>query len=814
MMGDYIVVCDKSFKLLQSENRKVRKENLDKLLTVVHDENFEESPEFMQAVKTFVYPCLNDGSEACRESAVQLVRTLVCDGCVEEIAPIVFVIHKRMGNISMLESSEEVKLLYIQLLRDIIKNYEQLIFPCLDDIVSILTKSILDSCPAVKKDSCLCAAELASATKTRFHMVAELLVEPLLKATNYHQSAVRYTAIQSLNYVIMYSNGKQVPEVCSSISNRLFDQNVGVRLALCRVVSNWMLNLPDRYSYFPKLIPFILTAQVDDHLPNREEAERLWDEIGNQYINENEVQLKEKLDFLPDHLNHYPPNVKRPNLGCRTLVTREVLKLLPVIIRELDDWKEDISIKSGQLLCVVALNAENSVIQHLNQLLTAMTKCCRQPDHVASNHVRRAAEIMSYFISPSTYLKFLLPTMSDIEPHVGHLIILSGLLKNVKSFELSTHVKSIITFLEKPEICEVYDPLFKKYLLQVIEYVLVACESECQEFSYELFKIYITVQSTTLDQFDDNFIFEKLINMCEPKTKEQLFKTHGERLLNELNDSCDSWVVHSPGREVLDKIALDAEYVILSCYEIYRQILTKTLYNLDKDPKFLMKMLININTCVDKDIFNDKQLWQIISGIIFPILTWRPGKTAESLRAASCLCAQIINKKFTCFDETMLNLSFPIFLALADDNHCKTRAYALDTLHCLICAAKSLNKLNADTINNVTRVALARLNDNPGNTRFKAINLIKATYTQPLPNDYMVHYEAHVAQLYKTLVIFLDDQDIQQSILDLLKDLSWMKPEVLIKHINVNVFSHKHFAQNLMDYLSDNLSQISLTNTE
>jgi len=46
--------------------------------------------------------------------------------------------------------------------------------------------------------------------------------------------------------------------------------------------------------------------------------------------------------------------------------------------------------------------------------------------------------------------------------------------------------------------------------------------------------------------------------MCEPQTKEQLFKTHGERLLNELNDSCDSWVVHSPGREVLDKIALDA----------------------------------------------------------------------------------------------------------------------------------------------------------------------------------------------------------------------------------------------------------------
>lgn len=94
--------------------------------------------------------------------------------------------------------------------------------------------------------------------------------------------------------------------------------------------------------------------------------------------------------------------------------------------------------------------------------------------------------------------------MHDVEPHSGHMNILSGLLKNVKPAELSTHVESIITLFVKPEICEVYDSLFKTYLLQVIENVLGACRSECQEFSYELFKIYITVQSTTLNQFDDH----------------------------------------------------------------------------------------------------------------------------------------------------------------------------------------------------------------------------------------------------------------------------------------------------------------------
>lgn len=205
MMGDDVVLCDKNFKLLQSENRKIRKQNLDELITAVNDEHFEKSSGFLSAVKTFVYPCLNDGSEACRESAIQLMRILVCKGWIEEVAPIIFIIHKRMGLVTVVENSEEVRLLYVQLLRDIIKNNGQSIKLCLDDIVSILAKSILDSCPAVKKDSCLCAAELASTTKTYFHMVAESLVEPLLKTTNYHQSTIRYTAIQSLSKYFIFT---------------------------------------------------------------------------------------------------------------------------------------------------------------------------------------------------------------------------------------------------------------------------------------------------------------------------------------------------------------------------------------------------------------------------------------------------------------------------------------------------------------------------------------------------------------------------------------------------------------------------------
>lgn len=35
--------------------------------------------------------------------------------------------------------------------------------------------------------------------------------------------------------------------------------------------------------------------------------------------------------------------------------------------------------------------------------------------------------------------------------------------------------------------------------------------------------------------------------------------------------------------------------------------------------------------------------------------------------------------------------------------HIKTRVYALDSLHCLVSAAKKMDKIDADTINNITR---------------------------------------------------------------------------------------------------------------
>ena len=56
-----------------------------------------------------------------------------------------------------------------------------------------------------------------------------------------------------------YGNNKSVSDVVVPLAERLFDQSPVVRLAVTKVIGDWMINLPDRYSYFSRMLPVMLT---------------------------------------------------------------------------------------------------------------------------------------------------------------------------------------------------------------------------------------------------------------------------------------------------------------------------------------------------------------------------------------------------------------------------------------------------------------------------------------------------------------------------------------------------------------------------
>lgn len=77
----------------------------------------------------------------------------------------------------------------------------------------------------------------------------------------------------------------------------------------------------------------------------------------------------------------------RPNIGCRTLVNRHLCKIVPALVRELDDWLMDIRLKASQLLYSLILNAEVYITLHLEKILDGMYRASNDEDVRVVNNV-------------------------------------------------------------------------------------------------------------------------------------------------------------------------------------------------------------------------------------------------------------------------------------------------------------------------------------------------------------------------------------------------------------------------------------------
>lgn len=65
-----------------------------------------------------------------------------------------------------------------------------------------------------------------------------------------------------------------------------------------------------------------MTGLHDEIQKTRERAAELWDKAGVQYMQENKSddKFKDKMDFLTEHPEHYPPNSKYINKFQQTNV--------------------------------------------------------------------------------------------------------------------------------------------------------------------------------------------------------------------------------------------------------------------------------------------------------------------------------------------------------------------------------------------------------------------------------------------------------------------------------------------------------------
>jgi dynein assembly factor 5 len=223
---------------LQAEDKLKRKQALQKIFKDVLKplETLDEknSLELWEVLHRPVVRILHDQVEACRDLALDILKKFLLHlPCSDKnIIYIIPIMTKRLGSQELIEQSEEVRLKCIILLRAIISKYQDKLKSYFEDFVTILTRTVTDKYPNVKKESCDCICDLAKAMESDFYSRSEAFIRPILFNISHQHYKIRVTTVETLGTVLLFGNSKIMESVAGPLAERLFDQSGAVRTGI------------------------------------------------------------------------------------------------------------------------------------------------------------------------------------------------------------------------------------------------------------------------------------------------------------------------------------------------------------------------------------------------------------------------------------------------------------------------------------------------------------------------------------------------------------------------------------------------------
>uniref|UniRef100_A0A7N6FGB3 TOG domain-containing protein n=1 Tax=Anabas testudineus TaxID=64144 RepID=A0A7N6FGB3_ANATE len=733
---------------LNEDNKATRKRALEQIRRETVDKGLSSSvlQEVFSVVLKPLLRCLSDPMERCRETAVLVITEFIrCAPKPEESLPYLMpCLAQRLGEKEILEPTEELRLLTMEMLTLIVDVCGKHLAPYLNEMINILQRTIVDPFPDVKRESCKCTVNFAKSVPEHFHMQSDSLVKPLMQTIAHQHSRVRMSVIDATGAVIQYGSGKNVDDVLSHLAQRLFDDSAQVRKAVAAVVGSWLLHMRDRYSYFHKLIPLLLSS-IDDEIPEiRLLAADLWRQVGAQWEKENEDDIKDKLDFLLTPPPFYPPGVERPGLGCRELVVRNLGRLVPAITHDITDWLVPTRIRTSQLLYVLLLHAEDHSTQHLQPLLATLYQACTDSEKDVVSNCLAAAKLLGTFVPPAVFLKLLLDHVtapySSSHPWAP-LMVLAAVLGGCSKPLLKPHLEQIANTLAQPDVCQEYQQvMYLEQLLACVDVLLRQCVSDCGPVSLQLLQVLVTVQSLSTEPSLSEKAVESVQCLCKIQGLDsvmELYRQHMTQLLDWLSASVNTWSSYSPQRLQLHIIVMQSGPVIGEFISHLMPLLRCCLQP-DKDPEMRMS--------------------------IFTML-------AKLLMDAMNNC---VSWSFSCIPQVLSSL---------EEDSQTGRLLACRSLSTILRLIGT--SLHPDELNKIYPELLKRLDDSSEQVRGVALQAL-GLWLSSLTKDYNPELCApHLQLLFQQLLLHLDDPDtlVQDQVLEILKKGSSVHPELLKREV-------------------------------
>ena len=400
------------------------------------------------AVEVFAKPLLRrfeDPSEQCRETATDAFASLArrSDAVLELLPYAIPVLRDRLGpadedSRDPREPSEEVRARTHALLRALLDSAETGVAAYASDAVEILVYTVEDAHADVALESCACLETLVTHLGRRLAPVSKRLAWSFAPNLTHRRARVRSATLRAMRGLMhcgahetmldlaAFRHPNLVPVKAFYGEDRKVnyfgklatDASPQVRREFIATLGDWMTTLVERTDHEPRLLPYVLSALVDESDDVRRDATALMDRLGEQYEREHEKELKSTMTYMPEHfgedvygegedaLRLPPPFERRPRLGSRVLVKNNFAGLVNPVVAEMSSWQLELRAKAAALLRTNMVFLEENATQHTQSLCSAFVAASR--DDVVSRDVFECCRLMGRFVRPKEWLETLL----------------------------------------------------------------------------------------------------------------------------------------------------------------------------------------------------------------------------------------------------------------------------------------------------------------------------------------------------------------------------------------------------------------------
>ncbi|RHZ19517.1 hypothetical protein DYB31_003441 [Aphanomyces astaci] len=321
------------------------------------------------------------------------------------------------------EPSEEVRLLFVELLQTLLattfdQNASSLLNAYVYDIIRVLVYGLHDSFPSVVIKTCETlvllslnlvsvvkhfAVALVRATKhllehrlAKVRVAAMLCIRTLVMVPNVDKC--KGAGTEAIMDLVAHQDDSVIPVAAfytAEIKVNLFakldqDGNVLVRQTFFDTITIWLLQLPDRYDYESRLMPYLLSAVADDCPSISSNAIDTIDILGKRHAAEHPDEVIERTQYAVDG-----------GLFCN------FTKPYPAPF-------SPTRVHASRLLVCLLVYCEDTITVDLHLIVPHLILCW--DDVVIRTSLGQVADCCGRFTQPASYISLFLPYIRGDTP--------------------------------------------------------------------------------------------------------------------------------------------------------------------------------------------------------------------------------------------------------------------------------------------------------------------------------------------------------------------------------------------------------------